>query len=119
MTCPGVRATVCEKLGVVTGYCTVTDVATSLVNCTDAVADPKGFGMKPTKNSRPLLSITKVAESHWLVSRLQSGAQLRTPPPRPSDAQVAPRRSERSQLSEGWFATPSPHVAAAAHPLTL
>jgi len=94
-------------------------VGTSLVNCTDAVAPLKGFGMNPTKNSRPLLSITTVAESHWLVSRLQSGAQARIPPPRPSDVQVAPRRSERSQLSEAWFAMPSPQVAAALHPLTL
>src|SRR3954447_7597073 len=119
VTCPGVKATVREKLGVLTGYWTVTDVGTSLVSWTDAVTAPSGFHRKPAKNSRPLLEMTWVEALHWLVSRLQSFAQRRMPPPRPNDRQVCPRRSERSQSSEGWFTTPSPHAGAALQPLTL
>src|SRR5262245_20013209 len=75
LTWPGVSETVCEKLGEITGYWMVTEVGTSLVNCTDAVTAPSGLGMRPVMNSRPLLSRTKLAAAHWLVSRLQSGAQ--------------------------------------------
>src|SRR6185436_2991311 len=118
-TCPGVSDTVCEKLGALTGYWTVTEVGTSLVSCTEAVTEPSGLGMRPTMNSLPLLSMTKLAASHWLVSRLQSGAQRSWPPPSPSDWQVAPRRSLTSHSSLGWFTTPSPQVGAAVQPMTL
>src|SRR6185312_11410441 len=107
-TCPRVNATVREKLGVLTGYCTVTEVGVSLVSWTEAVTAPRGFARKPVKNSRPLLEITWFDALHWLVSRLQSAAQRRMPPPRPSDRQLWPRRSERSQSSEGGFTIPSP-----------
>ncbi len=119
VTWPGVKARVWKKLGVLTGYWTVTEVGVSLVSCTDAVTDPSGFARNPTKNSRPWLSMTRLDEAHWLVSKVQSEAQLRIPSPRPRDWQVCPRRSDRSQSSLGWFTMPSPQVGAAVQPLTL
>src|SRR5260370_13994080 len=113
VTWAGVKATVWKKLGVLTGYWTVTEVGVSLVSCTDAVTDPSGFARNPTKNSRPWLSMTRLDEAHWLVSKVQSEAQLRIPSPRPRDWQVCPRRSGRAPSSLGRFPMPSPQVGAA------
>jgi hypothetical protein len=57
VTAPGETATVCVNVGELTGYSTVTLVATSLVRCNSIVLVPEKFGRKPRINSGPELSI--------------------------------------------------------------